>query len=482
LEFEDGLTIGFGMKGPFGHATSRILGEQRSLPKEQYDRLMAFPIVYVPSSVGVVDREEYRTPARIGSLIAGGRAHEVLRNLLLELKHRDRLQELTDIISSYFAGSIDRVEFELDSDEYINVTYHEDSDHDLFSAGAGFLQVLQLLTFLVLERPGVLLVDEPDAHLHSSLQRIVVDVLRKASQDLGLQVLLATHSKEIVNYVDPSELLVIDRKASTLKGLGEHESAISVLESLGSVDSIDAYQVITQRKVLLVEGGSDTKILRILASKRGSHIFEGPDRLVLVETSGESTPEARTDLALLERMVGNKVDSLQLLDRDARLQEFVDRFETTAARPVHVWRRDAIESYLVVPSAISRLVCMRKEGLDVDEVEGFVRNGVDEAIAALRDETLDRVSTKYRHEVIARDQRNVEPAEANKAAREAMEDSAELARLTRGKDLLASVRSQVQIKYGVSFGNQGLLAEIRQDEVDAELWEVLNAIEELAGR
>lgn len=35
----------------------------------------SFPIVYVPSSVGVVDDEEYRTPARILSLIAGGRAH-----------------------------------------------------------------------------------------------------------------------------------------------------------------------------------------------------------------------------------------------------------------------------------------------------------------------------------------------------------------------------------------------------------------------
>ena len=55
----------------------------------------------------------------------------------------------------------------------------EDSDHDLFSAGAG----LQLLTFLVLGQAGILLVDEPDAHLHSSLQRIVVDVLRKASQE-----------------------------------------------------------------------------------------------------------------------------------------------------------------------------------------------------------------------------------------------------------------------------------------------------------
>lgn len=203
IEFEDGLQIGFGMKGPFGHATSRLLDNSyREIPREVFDQLVAYPIVYVPSSVGVVDREEYRTPARILSLIAGGRAHEVLRNLLLDLEREGRLTEVADVIAEYFSGTIDQVSFESSVDEYIHVSYKEDSDHDLFSAGAGFLQVLQLVTFLVHERPGILMVDEPDAHLHSSLQRLVVDVLRRASQDLSIQVLLATHSKEIINYVD----------------------------------------------------------------------------------------------------------------------------------------------------------------------------------------------------------------------------------------------------------------------------------------
>jgi predicted ATPase len=481
LEFESGLTIGFGMKGPFGHATSRLLdGAQRAIPREDFDRLAAFPIVYVPSSVGVVDREEYRTPARIGSLIAGGRAHEVLRNLLFDLHDSGQLDQVSDVIAEYFSGSIEQVSFDLGSDEYIHVSYREDSDHDLFNAGAGFLQVLQLITFLVHERPGVLLVDEPDAHLHSSLQRLVVDVLRRASQELGLQVLLATHSKEIVNYVDPAELLVVDRKQRELKGLGEHESAISVLESLGAVDSIDAYQVITQRKVLLVEGGSDRKTLRAFSAKRESRVFEGADRLVVIETGGESTPHARTDLNILERMMGDKVNSLQILDRDARLDEFIDHFEATSPRPVHIWRRDSIESYLLVPPAITRLVLNRREDLEASDVETLVNRACEEVIAELRDQTFDRVATRYRHDVIARDSRNVEPVEANQHAREAIADADQLRRLTRGKDLLASVKKRVQDQYGVSFGNQALIAELRDEEIDPELIEVLDRIETLA--
>ena len=85
-------------------------------------------------------------------------------------------------MSRYFEGAIESVAFDLVSDEYIHVTYRKTQTTTCSVPGLDF-QVLQLITFLVHERPGVLLVDEPDAHLHSSLQRLVVDVLRNASQE-----------------------------------------------------------------------------------------------------------------------------------------------------------------------------------------------------------------------------------------------------------------------------------------------------------
>ncbi len=482
LEFEDELVLGFGLKGPFGHATSRLLeGATRRIPRVAFDRLSAYPIVYVPSSVGVVDREEYRTPARILSLIAGGRAHEVLRNLLFDLSEKDQLQEVSAVIAEYFDGTIEGVAFDLDQDEYIHVQYREDARHDLFGAGAGFLQVLQLVTFLVHERPGIMLVDEPDAHLHSSLQRIVVDVLRKASRELGMQVLLATHSKEIVNYVDPAELLVVDRRQPELRGLGEHESAISVLESLGAVDSVDAYQVITRRRVLLVEGSSDRKVLRAIAAKEERPIFDGAERLVVVETGGASTPSARSDLAILEQMMGAEVDSLQILDRDARLMEFVEQAEADASRPTKIWRRDAIESYLVVPQAFARLIAARREDVEPDELKRWMEQVVAEAVDELKDETFDRISSRYRQDVIASEGRGVDPKEGNEAARKAMQDADVLLRLTNGKALLARVRKRVQDEYGVSAGNNALIVEIRSEDLDPELLETLASIAELAG-
>lgn len=297
---------------------------------------------------------------------------------------------------------------------------------------------------------------------------------------MGIQVLLATHSKEIINYVDPSELLVIDRREAELRGLGEHEGAISVLETLGSIDSVDAYQVISQRKLLLVEGGTDRKILRALAAKRGSRIFEGDSRLVVVDTGGESTPEARTDLSILEKMVDAEMSSLQILDRDARLDEFLEKTEQSPDRPVHIWRFDSIESYLIAPKAIARVVSTKNPDAETATVEAYVEARLASAIEELRDETLDRIGTRYRRDVIDSLGRNVEPKEANEAAREAMKDPELLRRLTRGKTLLAAVRKGVQDEFGVSFGNQALIAEMTEEELNPELIEVLDQVEALA--
>ena len=72
-----------------------------------------------------------------------------------------------------------------------------------------------------------------------------------------------------------------------------------------------------------------------------------------------------------------EVRSYQILDRDARLLEFVEHAEQQSPRPLHLWRRDAIESYLVVPSAMARLVVKKRVDLSVDEVVAFVEKARD---------------------------------------------------------------------------------------------------------
>ncbi len=341
------------------------------------------------------------------------------------------------------------------------------------------MQVLQVLTFLVQQRPGILLVDEPDAHLHSSLQRTAVDVLRGAVKDLDMQVLLATHSKEIVNYVDPEDLMVVDRQQVRLEGLAPHESAISVLESLGSIDSVDAYYVLRHRRLLLVEGQTDTRVLHGFALKRGLRLFEGESRIVAIETGGDSTPSARSDLSVLEQMIGGQINSPQIRDSDSRLDKHVEREEQESPRPLHIWRKGSIESYLILPGPLARIVA-QETGETLDGVASAIEDMIKRAIVELADDTFDRVSTRYRHLVQQYDDHYAEVSEANTQARSALADSDMRFRLTKGKYLLARVRLSIQQDFGVSFGNQRLVEEVGEEEVDPEVWTVIEAIVKLA--
>lgn len=477
LEFDE-LALRFGLKSPFGHATSRVLSDQLDLPRDFWDRLTAFPIVYVPSSVGVVAHEEYRTPVRVDALIAGGHVHEVLRNLLLSVSQKGRLDLLGDLLANYFPGGLGGIRFDEAVDQYITATYSGDADHDLFNVGAGFLQVLQMLAFIVHQNPSVLLVDEPDAHLHSSLQRTTVDVLRGAAADLGMQVVMATHSKEIINYVDPEDLLVVDRAATSLSTLAPHESAITILEGLGSIDAVDAYFVLRNKRVLLVEGKTDIKVLHGFGAKRDVTLFEGDHRVVAIPTTGDSTATARSDLAILEAMIGSSIESLQIRDRDARLRAHLEAEEASAARPLHVLRRGSIETYLIVPAAIARVI---NDALDKDSPvsEAEVNTIVLDAAETLRDETFDRVASRFRTTAQRLEDRYVDVAEANSVARDVLADRESFIEHVDGKALLAAVRRAVQERYGVTFGNQRLIDEITEQEVDDEIWDVLMRIQAL---
>src|SRR5207249_4142412 len=83
---------------------------------------------------------------------------------------------------------------------------------DIASAGSGFQQVLMLLTFLHTRKGAVLLLDEPDAHLHIFLQEAIFQCLRDAALHTRSQLVVSTHAEVIIDSVDLSELcILVDR-------------------------------------------------------------------------------------------------------------------------------------------------------------------------------------------------------------------------------------------------------------------------------
>jgi predicted ATPase len=74
----------------------------------------------------------------------------------------------------------------------------------------GTLRFLWLTTVLLSpEPPPLILIDEPEVSLHPELQKILAALLQDASA--RTQIIVATHSPELIRWLQPDEVVVIDK-------------------------------------------------------------------------------------------------------------------------------------------------------------------------------------------------------------------------------------------------------------------------------
>ena len=138
--------------------------------------------VFIPAMTGLGTEEPVYQKPKINQLLGQGKPGDVLRNLLVEANQdQDAWERLTRSIKKMFSYVL--LPPNTDGPNIIAEYQHrEDGEkYDIASAGSGFLQVLMLLTFMNSRKGSVLLLDEPDAHLHVILQDGIYNELRGRS-------------------------------------------------------------------------------------------------------------------------------------------------------------------------------------------------------------------------------------------------------------------------------------------------------------
>ncbi|MDE0344021.1 MAG: AAA family ATPase [Deltaproteobacteria bacterium] len=346
-------------------STEQIYVRPRADTSSETLRELDLGVVFVPPMTGIGIDEPVFQPAKIEQLLGLGRPGEVLRNLLAEANRKeaawDALQASIVKLFGYkllppdTSGAHIRAEYRMADAEGV-VRPHL----DIASAGSGFQQVLMLLAFLH-TRPGtVLLLDEPDAHLHVILQDAIYHELRTVAARQHSQLVVATHSEVVINSVEPKELCVMLNEPRVIADDDERNRLITSLHVLSNADVMQALGV---RGVLYVEGHTDIGILRAWAAQ----LRHRADELLTTEVMwrqtvfqtrqgrvGTSGVKAREHFDALQ-LVREGLPGLELIDGDAH-REIPDTKITGAGLQRLRWRRYEIESYLVHPNALARFV------------------------------------------------------------------------------------------------------------------------------
>ena len=315
-------------------------------------------VVYVPPMTGLETNERLFQPPAVEQLLGLSRPGEVLRNLLVTASHSDGAW-------AALQGSIGKLfGYELlppdASGPYIRAEYtmaKGGQPLDIASAGSGFQQVLMLLTFLNTREGSVLLLDEPDAHLHLILQDAIYHELRTVAARHRSQLVIATHSEVIINSVEPRELCVTLNEPRMVADSDEQSRLISSLRVLSNADVMQALEV---RGILYVEDYTDIDILRAWASTLGhraerlltTELMWKP--LVFQAQEGRQGIRARDHYEALQ-LLREELPGFELRDGDAKPPVLDSEISGTGLQRLR-WRRYEIESYLIHPDALARFV------------------------------------------------------------------------------------------------------------------------------
>lgn len=336
----------------------------KDVSEQVLDEYMQTPVIpiYVPPMSGVELHEPPYQRTVIPARLARGQGGTVLRNVLLGVSGDDqRWDTLRKVVLDLFGYELTRPS----AGAEILAGYREESGSlslDFGNAAAGFLQVLMIYATMLYRPGGVMMIDEPDAHLHVALQERLYRDLRDRCRREGWQLIMATHSERIVREADAGAVRVL---MGELRRVRERRQALDALQ----VDSVELWRAQEVGRILYVEGKTDVEMLRAWA-----RVLDHPTKNFLEQGFWKAMAEDRWKADRhfqAMRLNAPTMKGVELRDRnEGRGETRGDGCPEGMTR--QIWEQYEIENYLIQPRAVLRWLADRASTESVRRAEEYM--------------------------------------------------------------------------------------------------------------
>ncbi|SRR6266568_502471 len=210
--------------------------------------------------------------------------------------------------------------------------------------GSGVAQFILVLANAAIQRPSIILIDEPELNLHPALQAPFLVAL--ASHAMEGQVLFSTHNYGLARATGDL-VYTVSRTREGVSTVHPLHGTTRLSEFLGEL-GYQGYRDLGFERVLLVEGITDVKPVQRLLS-----LYHNETRFLVLQLGGRQMingkrEEELTEVARIAPKVAVLIDSEKASEHDPLPRGRAD-FVAICQRlgfQTHVLQRRAIENYL----------------------------------------------------------------------------------------------------------------------------------------
>jgi predicted ATPase len=341
---------------------------------------------------------------------------------------------------------------------------------EVAAMGHGLQMWLQLMWFLARSASdGAVVLDEPDVYMHPDLQRRLLRFVLARRQ----QVIVATHSVEMMAEVEPDDLVVIDAGSRTGRRARTSGDVQRVIEQIGGVHNIE-FARLAHAETCLIAPAADTRLLRrwydLVVRTTGDAI----DVLPTLPFEGwGSWPFVVAAKRIIDSVRQEPIRALCFLPSAAMPPTFIEaRLAEALDAKIYlwVWRRRELANYLIDPYVIARTIGRRSDGATVEATAVALQ--VERIIESLRIQVSDGLVASWA--VLA--------DSTESRAREFIEERWDTIEgrlsLVPGRLALLRLSAWSRDHYGVTLGLQDLAGEFTSADLHPDVTAALAAVTE----
>ncbi|MDD3596756.1 ATP-binding protein [Sulfuricurvum sp.] len=291
-DHDETLDIAFTIKHANGSNYIIALKIVQNFDYQKFNRFFRnFPdciqVVYASPVANILMDETFSTDPIIKDRMIKRESFQIVRNRLYNLSD-EKLSNFQDDLSFVLSNGIDRVTFNKTTNKFRDVKADvriklksSDIEKNLSLVGSGTLQIIEILLAVYEQQNdmNLILLDEPDSHIHRDIQKRLIQILSRHSSHS--QVFMTTHNESLIRSTAPKNLfhlesnvheknyrpILHDGAIYNEQGL-QPTKQIKVLQALGGESSLDLLNALEAENLIFVEGKNDAKYIDEILSKK----------------------------------------------------------------------------------------------------------------------------------------------------------------------------------------------------------------------